>query len=126
MKKITRMLIALLIMALATPVYADRGRGGGHGGGHGRHGGTHFGIFLSPGWWGPGWWGPRYPYYPYYQQPPIIIQQPREEYVPPPPAEEQQYWYYCPDPQGYYPYVKTCPKGWLKVVPSTTPPDGEE
>jgi hypothetical protein len=28
--------------------------------------------------------------------------------------------------KGYYPYMKKCPKGWMKVVPSPEPPDGEE
>jgi hypothetical protein len=93
--------------------------------------------------WGPGW-GPvvglgiglglwelsrphYYPYDNYYYSPPIIIQQqPSDVYIEqapqtsPAPAQEPAYWYYCPDPQGYYPYVKQCPKGWLKVVP--TPP----
>ncbi len=28
-----------------------------------------------------------------------------------------QYWYFCQNPEGYYPYVKECPDGWLQVVP---------
>ena len=38
--------------------------------------------------------------------------------------EQQQpyYWYYCQDPQGYYPYIRNCPGGWLTVVPKVTPP----
>ena len=40
------------------------------------------------------------------------------------PAQDQDsYWYYCENPQGYYPYVKSCPGGWMKVVPETAPPD---
>ena len=31
-----------------------------------------------------------------------------------------QYWYHCKSPQGYYPYVKTCPGGWERV-PATPP-----
>jgi hypothetical protein len=71
-----------------------------------------------------------YPYtyspYPYYYSPPpqrVIIQQQPEVYMEqtPTPAPQQTYWYYCPSPQGYYPYVKECPAGWMKVVP--TPPD---
>jgi hypothetical protein len=93
--------------------------------------------------WGPGW-GPvvglglglglwelsrpyYYPYGSYYYPPPVIVQQqPSDVYIQqapqpaPAPVQEQSYWYYCPDAQGYYPYVKQCPKGWLKVVP--TPP----
>ena len=52
-----------------------------------------------------------YPYYPY--QPPVYN-------VP----EPTYYWYYCQDPQGYYPYVKSCPGGWMKVIP--TPPQQKE
>jgi hypothetical protein len=79
------------------------------------------------GWWGPGaFWGGAffgaalaYPYYAYpyryygypypYAQPPVYNTEP-----------QQDYWYYCQNPQGYYPYVKNCPGGWMRVVP--TPP----
>lgn len=86
---------------------------------------------------GPGWWGPypyypyypyggTYPYYPYYPYYPAVrvIQQPRSDiYVEPtPPAEETRYLYYCPEPEGYYPQVGKCPKGWLKVVAPVNPP----
>ena len=36
------------------------------------------------------------------------------------PAAEA-YWHYCNSPQGYYPYVKECPGGWMRVTP--TPPN---
>ena len=38
--------------------------------------------------------------------------------------EQQQpyYWYFCQNPQGYYPYVKSCPGGWMTVIPKVTPP----
>ncbi len=35
-----------------------------------------------------------------------------------PPAQQPAYWYYCPNPPGYYPYVKECPPGWMTVAPS--------
>jgi hypothetical protein len=39
-----------------------------------------------------------------------------------PPAESGQhqpsYWHFCQNPEGYYPYVKDCPSGWMTVVPS--------
>jgi hypothetical protein len=57
----------------------------------------------------------------HYAAPPLIIQQETPVYVQPE-QEEPYYWYYCQDPQGYYPYVKTCPGGWMKVVPDVTPP----
>ncbi len=33
-------------------------------------------------------------------------------------VEQTGYWYYCTDPEGYHPYVKDCPQGWMQVVPS--------
>ncbi|MDA8162787.1 MAG: hypothetical protein M0022_07785 [Desulfobacteraceae bacterium] len=85
------------------------------------------GVWIGPGWYRP-WYAPYYPYYhPYYWSPPVIVQPPpvyEEEPAPPQPEEqEQNYWYYCPSPQGYYPYIKRCPSGWMKVVPAPTPPD---
>jgi hypothetical protein len=86
---------------------------------------------------GPGWWGGPYPYYPYYWEAPYpysygrppVIQQQQPVYQEPAPRTEQQqqdyYWYYCPDPPGYYPYIKQCAKGWLKVVPSAPPDAGK-
>jgi len=88
---------------------------------------AHFrgGVWIGP-VWGPGYWGPpsySYPYaYPYsYPAPPVVIRQEPEEYIQPAPQPEPRYLYYCPDPQGYYPKVNKCPKGWLRVVP---PPPG--
>jgi hypothetical protein len=73
------------------------------------------GIWIDP------WYVPYYypaPYYP--AQPPVVIeQQPAMQAQPEePPQPVQQYWYYCPNPAGYYPYVKHCPTPWMKVVPS--------
>ena len=70
-----------------------------------------------------GWPYPYYSYpysYPYYASPPAVIQQEPQVYSEP---EQQQpyYWYFCQNPQGYYPYVKSCPGGWLKVVPNVAP-----
>jgi hypothetical protein len=59
--------------------------------------------------------------YGYYSPPPLVIQQEPPVYVQPE-QEQQYYWYYCQDPQGYYPYVKSCPGGWMKVVPEVIPP----
>jgi hypothetical protein len=103
-------------------------RGGGGNWGHGGrgHGGGSFDVWFGPGW---GWWDPfyypYYPYYPSYTQPPVVIEQQPQEYVMPETQSEQtSYWYFCRNPQGYYPYVKRCPGGWMKVVP--TPPAEEE
>ena len=120
MKRIVIISLAMLALTLlgSTPGQAFRGR--------------HFsrvgvGVVVGPGWWGPGWWGPYYPYYPYYSAPPVVIQQQPETYIQQPSQVEQQsYWYFCREPEGYYPYVKKCPKGWLKVVPSPAPGGEEE
>jgi hypothetical protein len=115
--------VLVLLSANTIPGFADDG---------GRHhgGGTHFrgSIWIGPEWggWGPWWWPPYYPNYPYYSEPPVVIQQQPPAYVEPTPEpEEQYYWYFCQNPQGYYPYVKKCPSGWLKVIPPV-PPDEEE
>jgi hypothetical protein len=130
----------------------SRWHGGGrwHGGSgwHGRPWGgrpfVRFGWWGWPGWgWGPGWgWAPYYPYaygypygygypyaygypygygasgydYPYapYTSTPAVVQE-----APPQPY----YWYYCEPAGAYYPYVKECPSGWLKVSPEPPPSD---
>jgi len=68
------------------------------------------------GWWwfAGGYWYPYpKPIYPFPNPyiPPTVIIQP----APPPPT---QVWYYCPNPQGYYPYVTQCYSGW-QAVPAT-------
>ncbi len=54
--------------------------------------------------------------YPVYS-PPVVVESSPPVYAQP----EQQYWYYCRDSQGYYPYVKECPGGWMQVAPQLTP-----
>lgn len=105
------------------------------------HGHSHFSIGL--GYYGPGFYGGygyggygfgRYGFggygygYPFYYYPPVYSY-PQTVIVPttPPVYIQQQdvqptqprsnYWYYCRDPDGYYPYVKNCPEGWLQVAP---------
>ena len=48
--------------------------------------------------------------------PPVYIQQP-QAVQPQPRTSSDYYWHYCRDPEGYYPYVKNCPEGWLQVSP---------
>jgi hypothetical protein len=79
------------------------------------------------GWGGPGiyWGGPVVvgpPWYPYgyYPQAPTVVQQ-TPVYVAPQQEEDSNYWYYCMNPKGYYPYVTSCPSGWMKVVPDANP-----
>ena len=126
-----------------------RGAGGGYyGGGYHRggwggaayHGGAWAGhrygggVWVGPGWggwgyWGPGWgaWGIPLYTYPYYQAPQVIIQEQPPVYIPQESQQEEQgYWYYCKDSQTYYPYVKECPTGWMKVVPAPSSPSPKE
>ena len=140
--KLTYLAVVLLMILITnSSVWA---RGGGHGGGnfggghYGGHGHSHLSIGL--GYYGPGFYGgygygggygfggygygfgnPFYypPPYVYPQtvivptSPPVYTQQPQVQ-----PAQPQtNYWYYCQDPEGYYPYVKNCPPGWLQVAP---------
>jgi hypothetical protein len=128
MKKITLIFLAAMVVAMAFSSPSEAGHGG-HGGYHGHGGHVGVGIYVGPGWYS--WpWAPYYSYYPYYPyaaSPPVVIREPAQEYVQPLPGrDDPDYWYYCPDSKGYYPYVKKCPKGWLKVVPPAGPPDEEE
>lgn len=83
--------------------------------------GFNVGIpFYGPPAYAPGpYWGPP-PYY--YPAPPLVVvpQQPQAYVQRNQP--ESDYWYYCQNPQGYYPYIRSCPGGWMKVVPDTVPP----
>ncbi len=95
---------------------------GGHAGFHHGHGGFHDRFFFSVGvgfWPGPFYWEPPIVGWPYYA---AVVTETSPGYTTP----EQQppyYWYYCQDQQGYYPYVESCPGGWIPVVPNVTPPN---
>ena len=83
------------------------------------HSGFRTRVFIGSGfWWGnPWWWGPPYPYY---AAPPVVVPEAAPVYIQQEPAAPSpSYWYYCPNPAGYYPYIKECPAGWLTVVPPT-------
>lgn len=104
--KLVLWLLLLSTVASAGSVWAhDRGRGG-----------PRVGVYF----------GYSYPWYsppPYYYYPPTVIVRPEpqvyiERSAPQPAPQTQAYWYYCTNPQGYYPYIKDCPGGWLQVVPS--------
>ena len=80
--------------------------------GHWWHG-EHFGRL---GWWwivADAWYFYPAPVYPYPDPatPPTVV------------TQEPQYWYYCASVQTYYPYVITCPEGWMQVVPQLPPPE---
>ena len=91
--------------------------------GPGFYGGYGFGGYGFGGYG----YGYGYPfYYPSYAYPPTVVVVPT---TPPVYTQQQQaqqvqpvqpqtdYWHYCQKPQGYYPYVKNCPGGWLQVAP---------
>ena len=127
----------LVIILLATMASHSVLARGGHGHSHG-HSYLNLGINLG-GYYGPGFYGysgyGRYGYggygfggygYPFYyppsylyqpmviapSTPPVYIQQ-----QPQPVQPQADYWYYCQNPEGYYPYIRNCPDGWLQVAP---------
>lgn len=89
---------------------------------HHHHHRSHLGIYVGV----PLAFSYAYPWYappPYYYYPPPVVVRPEpqvyiERAAPQPAPQTQNYWYYCTNPQGYYPYVKGCPGGWLHVVPT--------
>ncbi len=125
-------LLAAVTLLLACVGNASAWGHGGH-----IHSRVYFGVGVGPGYWGPSYWGPSYyyprpAYYPPYapviinQTPPVYVEQtptvaPVVAPVAPaaPAVSSNNYWYYCAASRAYYPYVKTCPAGWMKVLPQT-------
>jgi hypothetical protein len=107
--------ITLLIFSVSlvgNVAWADRGAP------HHHHGHSHVGVgvyfgapLFSP------WYYPAAPYYgpAYYSAPAIITQPP--VYIEQSSSAPSNVWYYCRNPDGYYPYVKQCPSGWVTVMP---------
>jgi hypothetical protein len=129
MRKMSWVVLVVLVLVLAGPISSYAGRKHVYVGAHVRVG--------HPAWRGHHWpWRyhvPRSRFWlgstvilgpwsscGYYAAPRVVIEQEPPVYVQP--EEEPYYWYYCQDPQGYYPYVRNCPGGWMKVVPDVTPP----
>jgi len=125
----TMIMCVPLFMACCLPVHADGYYGGGRHGGGGvvyvHNDDWAWGAALGLGLLGLGLWQASQPKY--YYPPPVYEQPPARMYVQPVPQPSggMNYWYYCESPQGYYPYVKRCPSGWLKVVPAPPPPGYE-
>jgi hypothetical protein len=100
---------------------------------HGGHTRFVIGVGFGAPFWGWGWWPgyyypgyyPAYPAYPYSYQPYSYDTYPSGTYIeqnaPAPNPARSDYSYYCPDPAGYYPEVRACAKGWLRVVPQNAP-----
>lgn len=152
MKKMAGTIFVAIALFLVVPLSSDAGQYRGYNG-KGYNSGYHGRVRYSGAWhgyngyrghrayWGPRpYWGPRTswglgfswggplvvgpPWYPYgyYSPPPVIVQQ-QPPVVVQPEQQADNSWYYCQNPQGYYPYVKSCPGGWMKVVPQPTPPN---
>jgi hypothetical protein len=86
------------------------------------------GVFIG-GYYGfPYYAYPYYPYPYYYVYPYSYSYEPYVYIEPPVYGESQQdyYWYYCKNPEGYYPYVASCPGGWMRVVPAPPQPGKEK
>jgi len=108
-KTILTLSAILLGAAASAPAFA---------GGHTRF---SFGVVIG---------APFYPWYypPYYYYPPAVVAVPAAPttYIEqgssrPASSSRASYWYYCEASKTYYPYVKECPEGWLRVVPQTPP-----
>jgi len=59
-----------------------------------------------------------YPYYPgyySYSSPTQYVEQGQTNEGGGGVVPQAAYWYHCGKPNGYYPYVKTCPSGWQRV-----------
>ena len=123
-------LVVLLALTANDAVWAR----GGHGHKHSHFnlgisvGGGYYPGFYGSGFYGPGFYGYRSygypdPFFsrPYYRHPPTVV----VPVTPPvyiqqeqvrPVRQQTNYWHYCQNPEGYYPYVKNCPGGWLQVA----------
>jgi hypothetical protein len=116
---------------------------GGGWGGHGFHHGGHccrgsVGLFFGTGFvygYPYPYYGYPYPYYGYpypYYYPAYYPYGPVEDGESASPTQYMErgqdgqadmggsvpqaaYWYHCGKPEGYYPYIKTCPGGWQRV-----------
>lgn len=117
--------------------YRGGSYGGYHGGYYGGYRGGYYGGYYGgyPGYYGGGYYPGYFPYYwgypivgwpyayyggwpyagsPYYYPPEGTGGAPSYNV---PEQQQPYYWYYCKDLQGYYPYVKSCPGGWIEVEP---------
>lgn len=109
--------IALAVVVLLLGAMADTASA------HGRRHfhssiGLHIGVPL-------GYWGGYYPP-PYYYPPPVVVNTPPPVYIERSSPDGDapgslDYWYRCDNPSGYWPYIRQCPGGWEKVVPSAPP-----
>ncbi len=84
----------------------------------------YFGPSFGFGLYAPLWAPPPV----YYAPPPVVVQQgygapPAPAYAPPATAAPNPGdWYYCGNPQGYYPYVRSCNGQWQTVPANPSAP----
>jgi hypothetical protein len=110
-KRLGILVVVVLMISSAMPVYAWYGHRG-----HGHYGHGRSSVVIVPRIVVPFGVAPLYP--PVVVGPPPVYVQPAPQvYVQPAP---EAYWYYCDSAQGYYPYIQHCPGGWRQVTP--TPP----
>jgi len=108
-KAVLTLTAALLGAAASAPALAWHG------------GGVRFGVVIGAPFY-PWYYPPSY-YYPPYYAPVVTVPAAPTTYVEqgsPPAQNAPSYWYYCEASKTYYPYVKECPAGWLRVVPHPT------
>ncbi len=110
-KAILTLSVVLLGAAASAPAFAWH------------HGGVRFGVVVGAPFYP--WYYPPYYYYPPYAYAPVApaapttyIEQGSGQAAP---TQRSSYWYYCEASKTYYPYVKECPAGWLRVVPQAAP-----
>jgi len=110
MSRVTRALLALLVLALALPEPASA-----HGRSHHFRHRTVFvgGFFIAPPLWyayhpGPYYYGPAFE--PTNIAPSVYV----EKFAGTPNAESGEI--YCPQQNQYYPEVQDCPNGWQRVI----------
>lgn len=102
---------------------------GGLGGGYGFYSSRFYGPGFYDGFYGYGGYG-GYGYHRYnhgaYYPPAVVIPSTPPVYIEKEPEQpvqstqtnqESNHWHYCRKPEGYYPYVRKCEGGWLKVAP---------
>jgi len=55
---------------------------------------------------------------PFVASSPVVVDD-ATAFVSPAPAAAPVYWYYCTEPAGYFPYVQSCNRAWIPVVPQS-------
>lgn len=133
--KISFMVVAVYLSLTVLPVFGDGWyeRKGLYGDDDFyEHGRFNSGFYNNPASAGYGSYGYRgykfdddwFPFFSYQPSmvspltPQIFIQQQEQ------PIKQQMayYWYYCRKTDTYYPYVQSCPGGWMQVVPHSPSP----